>query len=64
MKRRDLEKHLRDHGCERVRHGGNHDIWENPRTNRETSLPRHREIKAGTARNICRRLGVPVPNVK
>ena len=26
MKRRDLEKHLREHGCELHHHGGRHDV--------------------------------------
>jgi predicted RNA binding protein YcfA (HicA-like mRNA interferase family) len=33
MKRRDLLKHLRQHGCQFVREGGAHSIWENPITN-------------------------------
>jgi mRNA interferase HicA len=44
MRRRDLLQHLRQHGCHFVREGGEHSIWENPTTNRRTSIPRHREI--------------------
>ena len=30
MKRRDLLRHLRQHGCRFVREGSDHSIWENP----------------------------------
>ena len=30
MKQRDLERHIRNHGCFFHRHGGLHDIWLNP----------------------------------
>jgi hypothetical protein len=30
MKRRDLEKRMRRHGCSLMREGGNHSIWHNP----------------------------------
>ena len=30
MKRRDLLKHLRWHGCQFVREGGDHSIWGKP----------------------------------
>ncbi|MBM3239598.1 type II toxin-antitoxin system HicA family toxin [Candidatus Poribacteria bacterium] len=49
MKRRDLLRHLRQHGCRFVREGEEHSIWENPTTNRRTSVPRHREIPNYTA---------------
>ena len=61
MKRRDLLKHLRRHGCQFVREGGDHSIWENPAANRRTSVPRHREILGYTARRICRQLDIPMP---
>ena len=44
MKRRDLLRHLRQHGWRLVREGGEHSIWENPTTHRRTSVPRHSEI--------------------
>lgn len=61
MKRRDLERHLRDHGCELLREGANHAIWANLARDLRAPLPRHREIPAETARAICRQLGVPAP---
>lgn len=59
MKRRDLEKHLREHGCEFHEHGARHDIWLHPSKQKQASIPRHTEIKQGTAKAICRELGVP-----
>lgn len=61
MKKRDLERHLEDHGCKHVREGGKHEMWENPATNQRAVIPRHREIKTPTARGICRQLSVPPP---
>ena len=60
MKRRDLLKHLREHGCLFVREGGDHSIWESQRGKR-TSIPRHRQILDYTAKRICRQLEVPSP---
>lgn len=64
MKRRDLEKHLRNHGCEFYHSGREHDMWINLATLVQDAVPRHKEIKTGTARSICRQLGVPVPTKK
>ena len=61
MKRRDLLRHLRQHGCLFVREGGDHSVWENPATGRRTSVPRHREILEYTAARLCNYLGIPVP---
>ncbi|MCC7337338.1 MAG: type II toxin-antitoxin system HicA family toxin [Pirellulaceae bacterium] len=61
MKRRDLLRHLRQHGCELVREGGDLSIWTNPATGRRTAIPRHREIVEYTARAICRQLDIPDP---
>lgn len=62
MKRRDLERHLRDHGCEQKREGGNHTIWWNPEGSGTAAVPRHTEIKIGVVRDICSRLGIPLPS--
>jgi mRNA interferase HicA len=59
MKRADLLKHLRKHGCEQIREGGSHSWWANPPLNRRSSVPRHTEIREALARKICRDLGVP-----
>lgn len=61
MKRRDLIKHLKRHGCYLLREGGNHSIYVNPDNNQTSSVPRHREINEFLARRICRDLGIPDP---
>jgi mRNA interferase HicA len=58
VKRRELERHLRDHGVELLREGGKHSFWGFDRE-RSTTVPRHREIKPETVRAICRDLGIP-----
>jgi len=62
MKLADLERHLRDHGCQLYREGGSHSIWWNPGNRKITSVPRHREVKDNTARAICKQLEVPLPS--
>ena len=62
MNRRKLERHLRNHGCEFHHHGGSHDIWWNPANEKQSSDPRHRTVKNGTAKAICRELEIPPPD--
>jgi mRNA interferase HicA len=57
----DLERHLRAHGCHFVREGGAHTLWTNPANRKVAPVPRHREIKEGTVRAICRQLEIPRP---
>ena len=61
MKLADLERHLRRHGCAFYREGGAHTVWINPATRKITSVPRHREIKEGTVRAICKQLEIAQP---
>ena len=61
MKLADLERHLRRHGCVLEREGSAHSIWLNPSLRKIASVPRHREIKDGTVRAICRQLEIPQP---
>ena len=61
MKRRDLLRHLRTHGCTLVREDARHSWWQNGARNRRTAIPRHREIHEILARKICRDLGVAEP---
>lgn len=56
MKRRDLVAVLEKAGCVLVRHGGNHDIYHNPRTGRSQPVPRHREVNERLARKIVKDL--------
>jgi mRNA interferase HicA len=59
--RQELERHLTDNGCEVVREGANHTIWRNVARDLRAPVPRHREIPIGTARAICRQLGIFPP---
>ncbi|MBI5612336.1 MAG: type II toxin-antitoxin system HicA family toxin [Gammaproteobacteria bacterium] len=59
MKRNELLRHLRDHGCELLREGGRHSWWHNPMQNRRSAVPRHSEVKDILALKICKDLGVP-----
>jgi predicted RNA binding protein YcfA (HicA-like mRNA interferase family) len=52
MRRRDLERQLRDLGWNLDRHGARHDIWA--KGDRELVVPRHVEINEYTARAILR----------
>ena len=61
MKSRDLEKHLKAHGCHFDHHGGRHDIWRNPENGKQSAVPRGREIVIYTAENICKDLDIPKP---
>ena len=61
MKRRDLVRHMVDHGCELVREGGNHSWWGNVILKQRSAVPRHREIPDFLAKKICRDLGIPAP---
>jgi mRNA interferase HicA len=60
MKRRDLIRHLEMNGCRLVREGGSHSIFENTRTKKRTSIPRHNEIPDFTAARICKQLEIPL----
>jgi len=60
VKRCDLERHLREHGAELLREGGNHSFWGID-AERSTAVPRHSEIAFGLARKICKDLGIPPP---
>ncbi|MFH1269083.1 MAG: type II toxin-antitoxin system HicA family toxin [Planctomycetota bacterium] len=61
MKRKELLRHLRAHGCELFREGGRHSIYWNPSTRMTSSVPRHSEIDDFLAKKICRDLGVVQP---
>ncbi|MGH2413499.1 MAG: type II toxin-antitoxin system HicA family toxin [Microcystaceae cyanobacterium] len=59
MKRNELLKHLRQHGCILKREGASHSLWMNPQTGAIEAIPRHTEIKNLLARKICRGLSIP-----
>ena len=61
MKRSELIKHLRHHGCELHREGGKHSVFINPAQRKASTVPRHREIIDVLVIKICKDLGVPSP---
>jgi predicted RNA binding protein YcfA (HicA-like mRNA interferase family) len=60
VKRRALERHLREHGAEAVEEGARHTKWRGPAGGRSV-VPRHAEIGSGVVIAICKQLGVPRP---
>ena len=61
MKRRDLERHLRELGCEILREGARHSVFYNPTSGATSTVPRHRGINDFLARKICPDLKLPPP---
>jgi len=56
MKRRDLVSRVEKMGCVLIRHGGKHDIYQNPTTGVIQPIPRHSEVSEQLARAIIRKL--------
>jgi mRNA interferase HicA len=57
MKRKQLIKHLTDHGALLLREGRRHSIFQ--RGLFKTMVPRHNEIVDELARKICKDLDIP-----
>ncbi len=51
MKRRDLERHLREHGCRHIGEGARHAKWRGP-GGRPSAVPRHAEIAPDRPRDL------------
>jgi len=56
MKRKELEKKLRQAGCYIKREGAAHTLWINPQTGIIETVPRHTEVKELLARKILKNL--------
>ncbi|GHT87097.1 hypothetical protein FACS1894137_13690 [Spirochaetia bacterium] len=56
MKRTELLQRLNRLGAVFVRHGKKHDVYIQPKTNIETTVPRHENIKEFTAKSILKTL--------
>jgi len=56
MKRNKLLKIVTAAGAVFIRHGGSHDIYENPRTEVLIPIPRHSDINERTAMDIIKEL--------
>lgn len=59
MKRSDLVRKLVELGCELIRHGGNHDWYQNKETKACQPVPRHREVNELLAKSIIKKLSPP-----
>jgi len=57
MKRKNLLKHLREHGAFLLREGKRHSIFQKGYL--KTEVPRHNEIVDELAKKICRDLDIP-----
>jgi mRNA interferase HicA len=58
MKRTELIRELREAGCVLERHGARHDVYRNPATGQQQSVPRHTEIDNALAKHIKKYLGL------
>jgi len=58
VKREELIRYLSENGCELLREGGRHSWWWNPKLNKRSSVPRHKEIRNVLANKICKDLGI------
>jgi predicted RNA binding protein YcfA (HicA-like mRNA interferase family) len=56
VKRADLVRLLESTGSVLIRHGGNHDWYQNPITKISQPVPRHREIADTLAKHILKML--------
>lgn len=58
MKRVELVRLIRDHGCVLLREGKKHSIYIRVQTGKFTPIPRHKEINEWSARKILKDLGI------
>ncbi len=56
MKRADLIRQIKQEGCIYLRHGGNHDWYQNPKTGVCQPIPSHPEIKDRLTRHLLEKL--------
>lgn len=61
MKRKELERFLRNNDCELYREGSRHTIYRQSSTGKMTAVPRHTEIRAQIVRKICDELNIEHP---
>ena len=59
MKRGNLLRHLRQHGCYLKREGASHSLWCNPSSGHVEAVPRHTEVANKLAKKIRRAPSVP-----
>jgi predicted RNA binding protein YcfA (HicA-like mRNA interferase family) len=56
MKKTELIQRLNQQGAVFLRRGGKHDVYVQPKTNKEATVPRHAEINEFTAKAILKKL--------
>ena len=56
MKRKDLERILKENGFVLERNGANHDIFSDG--NKSIPVPRHKEIREKTTKDILKEAGI------
>jgi hypothetical protein len=61
MKRNELLRHLRVHGCILKREGGRHSLFINLLNGIVETIPRHVEIDDRLVEKICKKLEIPKP---
>ncbi len=61
IKRAAFIKHLQDHNCFLTRHGSKHDIFQNEKTKKKTTLPRHPQLDKRLCELICKQLEIAKP---
>ena len=61
MNRRQFLKYLAKHNCYEDHEGALHTIVKNFSNGCTSAVPRHRELKRGTVRAICKDLEIPSP---
>lgn len=61
MKRRNLIRHLENHGCVLRREGSRYTIYANPDSGKSAPVPRHNEISNVTVRAVCDQLQIQRP---
>ena len=60
MRRRQLLSLLREARCYLLREGAKHSVFFNPRTKKETFIPRHSEINDYLAKQILEDLSIEI----
>lgn len=60
IKYSELEKILKDAGCEIVREGKSHTMWQSPKTEKRFTVPRHKtqDVPTGTYKSIMKSAGL------
>lgn len=61
VKRNQFIKHLESNGCYLHRNGSKHDIFQNSKTQKKTTVPRHPSLDKHLCDLICKQLEIPKP---